>query len=109
MQTSQSEQTASDRQTPSSKRTTLQTIRIVVPDEVREFFKDVHIQGHGGYQGLCKMLSERLQDSTILKLTQEEFRRVVRYASHYGEGGFQTRLRKIVVNWVDQNFEQAVK
>lgn len=82
---------------------------IVVDRDVREFFAHATINGHGGFQSLCRTLSDQLKKSTILKLTSDEFGRVVRYASSYGNGGFQTRLRSIVSAWVHQNLNTVVK
>jgi hypothetical protein len=82
---------------------------IVVDRDVRAFFADASIKGHGGFQSLSRTLSTQLRKSTILKLTADEFGRVVRYANSYGNGGFQTRLRAIVAAWVHQNLNTVVK
>lgn len=87
----------------SSRSSDTPVIRIVVPTDVRRFFVDAVITGQGGYQSLCRMLAERLQTSAVLKLDRTEFVRVLHYATDYGDGGFQSRLRKMVVAWMSQN------
>lgn len=84
-------------------------IDVVVTRDVQEFFKDAQINGHGGFQSLCRGIAERMGRGRVLKLEPNEFRRIVRYASDYGEGGFQQRLRKIVTQWVNQNLDTLVK
>ena len=53
------------------------------------------LRGQGGYQTLLARLQNNLEGNT-LRLTRTDCERVVRYATRYGEGGFQTRLRPIV-------------
>ena len=86
-----------------------QNITIVVPDEIRDFFATAVVSGHGGYQSLCRMVAERLQNTKVLKLTAAEFKRLVRYATHYGYGGFQAKFRAIVICWVDQHIDELVE
>jgi hypothetical protein len=84
------------------------TVHVVVTPEIKQFFADATIVGHGGFQSLCRTLSEQLRDSNILRLQPSDFKRIVRYATIYGEGGFQQRLRKIVATWVNQHFDELV-
>ena len=53
------------------------------------------LRGQGGYQSLLARLQGNL-DGNILRLTRTDCERVVRYATQYGEGGFQTRLQSII-------------
>lgn len=84
------------------------SIIVVVPKEVGEFFRRAAIHGQGGFQALCRDISKQLQRSDTLRMEPTEFRRIVRYATHYGEGGYQQRLRKIITNWVSQNFNSII-
>lgn len=88
---------------------THKSFNVVVTSEVREFFTEVIINGNGGFQRLVRMLAERLETSAVLNLSPEEFQRIVRYATEYGDGGYQLRLRKIVCSWVAQNIDQVIK
>lgn len=86
------------------------SIDIVVSPDIRAFFTEREVvTGHGGFQTLSRMLSQKLENTTRLQLTTEEFHRVVRYATLYGDGGFQQRLRKIVTLWVSQQFSTLVR
>src|SRR5262245_36552547 len=76
------------------------TFTVIVSDDVKAFFDSAIVTGHGGFQSLGRLLKERLANTHLLRLNEQEFRRVVRCATHYGDGGFQGRLRKIVVQWV---------
>lgn len=88
---------------------TAKSFVIVVTPEVREFFTTAVVNGQGGFQRLVRKLAEQLTDSKTLRLSPEEFQRIVRYATEYGDGGYQLRLRKIVVSWVAQNLDTLVK
>lgn len=75
---------------------TPQTDNIVIeltPDQVA--FLQQPLRGQGGYQSLLKRLQNNICGN-LLKLTRSDCEKVVRYATKYGEGGFQTRLRSIV-------------
>src|SRR4051812_44942546 len=85
------------------------TVTIVVPDDIRDFFATAVVSGHGGYQTLCRMVAERMQGTKVMKLSTAEFKRLVRYATHYGNGGFQAKFRAIVICWVDQHIDELVK
>lgn len=84
------------------------TITISVPAPLRDYFLAMTIRGHGGFQSLGRLLAERLQESTSLHLTSDELRRIVHYARAYGDGGFQTRLRQLVVEFVAQHFDAMI-
>lgn len=84
-------------------------INIVVPQEIRDYFAGRHTQGQGGFQTLGRMLQERLANSRTLRVTPEEFARIVHYARNYGDGGYQTRLRMIIVEFVAQHQDVLFK
>lgn len=84
------------------------TLDVVVTPDVRAFFTESTIRGQGGFQSLCRQLAERLRKSSVLKLTPEELHRLARYATDYGDGGFQLRFRKIVCSWVVQHLLDTV-
>ncbi len=65
----------------------------LTPDQVG--FLQRPLRGQGGYQSLLGRLRSNV-DGNRLRLTRADCERVVRYATSYGEGGFQTRLRPIV-------------
>ena len=65
----------------------------LTPDQVEFLSRPVH--GQGGYQSLLSRLQNNMVGS-VLTLTQSDCERVVRYATQYGQGGFQERLRSIV-------------
>lgn len=50
--------------------------------------------GPGGHQGLHRKLHGQLENSQTLLLTDEEFGKLIRYMTQYGNGGFQARLRR---------------
>jgi hypothetical protein len=84
------------------------SIDIVVSQDVRTFFEEVSVNGHGGFQGLARALQEQLETSAVLHLTPDEFRRIVRYATDYGDGGYQQKFRKIVCSWVAQHADKLI-
>lgn len=79
------------------------TFSVVVSDDIKAFFDSAIVTGHGGFQSLGRLLKARLATTHVLRMNEQEFRRVVRCATHYGDGGFQAKLRKIVCQWTDQN------
>jgi len=84
------------------------SIDILVSQDVRTFFEEVSVNGHGGFQGLARALQEQLETSANLHLTPDEFRRIVRYATNYGDGGYQQKFRKIVCSWVAQHADKLI-
>jgi hypothetical protein len=84
-------------------------VQIVVTDDIRQMFDNLVVKGTGGYQNLSRTITERLATGDpVLHFSAEEFRRVVRYATTYGDGTFQRRLRVLVTQWVAQNFGTLV-
>lgn len=82
---------------------------VVVSDDIQAFFQSAVMSGTGGFQSLGRILKDQLMSGTVLRMDEQTFRRVVRYGEHYGDGGFQTRMRKIAVQWLDQNFTKIAK
>lgn len=84
-------------------------ITIVVTPNLKAAFADLSIQGKGGFQALMRNVSERIAESSgIARFDQEEFRRITHYATSYGEGGYQQRLRLLVAQWAAQNFDTLI-
>ena len=65
----------------------------LTPDQVD--FLNRPLQGQGGYQSLLARL-QRNMNGNLLRLTQDDCEKVVRYATQYGQGGFQERLTSII-------------
>lgn len=82
---------------------------VVVSPDIVAFFQSAVINGTGGFQSLGRQLKEQLMAGDTLRMDEQLFRRVVRCAEHYGDGGFQTKLKKICVQWLDQNFNKIAK
>lgn len=82
---------------------------VVVSHDIVAFFQSAVINGTGGFQSLGRQLKEQLMAGDTLRMDEQLFRRVVRCAEHYGDGGFQTKLKKICVQWLDQNFSRVTK
>jgi len=53
------------------------------------------VNGRGGFQSLLRALCKSLDGST-LHLTPALARRVTRYGTRYGCGGFQDRLARVI-------------
>lgn len=82
---------------------------VVVSEDIQAFFQSAVINGTGGFQSLGRKLKEQLMVGNILRMDEELFKRVVRCAEHYGDGGFQTKMRKIAIQWLDQNLAKITK
>lgn len=82
---------------------------VVVSEDIQAFFQSAVINGTGGFQSLGRKLKEQLMTGNVLRMDEELFRRVVRCAEHYGDGGFQTKMRKIAIQWLDQNLSKITK
>lgn len=94
---------ARQRKTPRNR-----TVTVAVTPNIRHAFEGTEIRGEGGFQSLCRQLAERVEEEAVLRFDPDEFKRVVKYATTYGEGGFQTRLRIIVSQFVAQHFNELV-
>jgi hypothetical protein len=82
---------------------------VVVSPDIRAFFQSAVIQGTGGFQSLGRHLKDQLMVGDVVVMDEQLFRRVVRTATQYGDGGFQTKLKKLAVLWLDQNINQVTK
>lgn len=55
------------------------------------------VRGQGGFQDFMVLLQKMLdKDIGVLSLTPDILKKIQRYYSKYGNGGFQSRLPKIV-------------
>ncbi len=89
--------------------TSSMTISIAVTPDIKAAFEGYRLKGSGGFQALSRRIAEQIEGGTpVLQFSAEEFRRVVKYATTYGEGGFQSRLRIIIAQWTAQHFEELV-
>lgn len=92
----------------SSKPSTL--FSVAVTPNLRQAFVSLDIKGQGGFQTLMRDVSKRITASAgVAKFSPDEFSRVTRYATSYGEGGFQQRLRLLVSQWAAQHFTALTK
>jgi len=93
-----------------SPKQTAQTISVAVTPNLQSAFDGLTINGQGGFQRLIREVALRIQESGgVARFTPEEFKRISRYATTYGEGGFQVKLRLLVAQWVAQNVNALVK
>lgn len=57
------------------------------------------IVGEGGFQSLLRGIQTKINFTTgLVDVTEEELERARRYSGEYGEGGFQHRLFRAVLN-----------
>lgn len=85
-------------------------ITIAVTRDIRTLFKGFEIRGQGGFQALCREIVKRINSGQpVLRFAPNEFRRITHYATMYGEGGYQARLRIIVSQWAAQYFDAQSK
>ncbi len=83
---------------------------VAVTPGLRAAFDSLDIKGQGGFQTLMRDVAQRITASHgVVKFGPDEFGRITRYATSYGEGGFQQRLRLLVSQWTMQHFHQLVK
>lgn len=95
--------------TPTPRLRHASTVTIAVPKDIRQYFLEADIHGHGGFQSFCRQLARDLDQSRVLHLDPDQFRRMTRYATAYGEGGFQQRLRRLVSEWVSQHLDTLLQ
>lgn len=72
-------------------------VKVVIeltPEEVQLLSRPIH--GRGGFQSLLQRLQSQLNQQSELVLRIEDVRRIVRYWSLYGVGGFQGRLQAVL-------------
>lgn len=83
---------------------------IAVTPNLRSAFDSLDIKGQGGFQSLMREVAQRITGSGgVARFTPDEFTRVTRYATSYGEGGFQQRLRLLVSQWTAQHMKSLIK
>lgn len=83
---------------------------VAVTPNLKHAFDTLDIKGQGGFQTLMRSVAERITRSHgIARFTPDEFSRVTRYATSYGEGGFQQRLRLLVSQWAAQHFNTLTR
>jgi hypothetical protein len=64
------------------------------------------VRGSGGFQGLLRRLQRNVVERTLI-LEVQDIERILRYATDYGEGGFQSRLRAALVGGIRAIVEVA--
>ena len=52
------------------------------------------VEGRGGLQSLQKRLQEQLAQGNVVSLDNASLGQLIRYMTRYGEGSFETRLRR---------------
>ena len=83
---------------------------VAVTPAIRKLFRNAEIRGEGGFQTLCRDIATRVKTGgPILRLAPNEFKRICQYATAYGEGGFQQKLRLIVASWASQHVDELVE
>jgi len=86
------------------------TITIAVTPNLRDAFDSLEIRGQGGFQTLMREIAKRITTAHgVARFSPDEFTRVTRYATSYGEGGFQQRLRLLVSQWAAQHINTLIK
>lgn len=83
--------------------------RLTITSELKKSFKQLDIRGHGGFQSFCTNLREEIMTKDYLVMEPDLFKRIIRYATQYGEGGFQQRLRMLLALWTAQHAADLVK
>ena len=70
---------------------------VLTAEEARELQRqEPESADDGGYQSLLvKMQNQLDQDTNRLELDDQDLERIPRYAYCYGQGGWESRLRKI--------------
>lgn len=85
-------------------------ITVAVTPNLVQAFDGLTIHGKGGFQALMRSVADRILHSHgVARFTPDEFKRISRYATSYGEGGFQQRLRLLVAQWVAQHANRVIK
>lgn len=82
--------------------------RIAVTPDIRAAFVDVEVKGQGGFQSLFRSLQTRIERQAVLTVEPDEFRRIASYATTYGEGGYQRRLRILLAHWTAQHLSEVM-
>lgn len=66
---------------------------IVLTELERSYILGTSVEGSGGLQSFQRWLQVELANSLTLELDDANYGRLIRYATRYGTGGFQNRLR----------------
>lgn len=73
---------------------------------------DKPINSRGGFQDLMKRLQAgRKNQNTELEISREDAERIRRYATNYGDGGYERRLGSLVPKvaaWLQENPEPTL-
>ena len=84
-------------------------ISVAVTPKLVQAFTGLRIEGKGGFQRLMREVAERVTAADgVAQFTPEEFMRAAKYATSYGEGGFQHKLRLLVTQWVVQHPDRVL-
>ena len=65
----------------------------LTPNEIEKLMRP--IRGQGGFQTFLQNIQGQLQEGS-LRLGLEDVRKIIRYRSKYGGGGFQDRLGAVL-------------
>lgn len=83
---------------------------VAVTPNLVHAFEALDVKGQGGFQSLMREVAKRItHGSGVVRFSAEEFTRITRYATSYGEGGFQQRLRLLVSQWTAQHMSTLTK
>lgn len=86
------------------------TFSVAVTPDIRSAFDGLDIKGKGGFQSLMREVAQRITSGAgVVRFNADDFTRITKYATLYGEGGFQRRLRLLVASWTAQNLKALVK
>ncbi len=86
------------------------SITIAVTPSLKSAFDIGEIRGQGGFQSLMRDTAARIKKSGgVVHFSGDEFKRITRYATNYGEGGFQQRLRLLVSQWAAQHVNTFIR
>jgi len=83
---------------------------VAVTPNIRSAFDSLDIKGQGGFQSLMRDVASRVTKSPgIVRFDADDFARITKYATSYGEGGFQQRLRLLVSQWTAQHMTSLIR
>ncbi len=71
-------------------------VRVALTPDIVELIKRP-VEGQGGLQSLLRRLNRNLSPDGSLNLSDTDVERIRRYASKYGQGGFEDRLKPLVL------------
>ena len=92
----------------SSKKSTV--FSVAVTPDIRHAFASLDIRGKGGFQSLMRDVAARVTSGAgVVRFDATDFERITKYATLYGEGGFQQRLRLLVSSWTAQHVKMLAR